>query len=99
MASRGPGRLAEPGVVERWGGRRAAEYVAKTLEVYGRQCWLCGMPGADSADHVIPISRGGAVYDLANLAPAHRACNYGRGNRPATDFELVLNGTDFFSRE
>lgn len=33
-------------------------------------CHLCGHPGADAADHVVPLSRGGAD-DLSNLRPAH----------------------------
>ena len=46
-------------------------------------CWLCGAPGADTLDHVTPVSRGG-TNDPANLRPAHRACNSERGNgRPA----------------
>lgn len=56
-------------------------------------CWLCGRPGADTADHIIERSRGGAVLDPANVAPAHGTrrtiethgyeCpgNYGRSGR------------------
>jgi 5-methylcytosine-specific restriction endonuclease McrA len=45
-------------------------------------CHLCGRPGADTADHVIPVSLGGAVYDLRNLRAAHdQPCNRVRGNR------------------
>jgi len=42
-------------------------------------CWLCGRPGADTQDHVVPVSRGGTNADTR---PAHRACNSARGNRP-----------------
>lgn len=79
----GPGLLADPaGPRQRWGGSKAQRYTRDTLATYGRVCWLCGLPGADTADHVIPKSLNGAVYDLANLAPAHSACNKARGNRP-----------------
>lgn len=98
VIGRGPGAVAEPGVVEEWNGRRAARFTELTLETYGRTCWLCGLPGATSADHVIPRSLGGAVFDLANLAPAHRSCNYRRGNRPAELFDAVESGIEFFSR-
>ena len=37
-------------------------------------CALCGKPGADTADHIIPYDAGGSD-DLENLRPAHRACN------------------------
>lgn len=39
---------------ERWGGRRAQEYVRRTLAEYGDICIICGRPGSDSADHIIP---------------------------------------------
>jgi len=43
-------------------------------------CWICGKPGADTADHVVPVSQGGTSA-LTNLRPAHLSCNSGRGNR------------------
>ena len=30
---------------------------------------------AGTANHIIPLARGGDPRDLANLAPAHRHCN------------------------
>ena len=99
VISRGPGLPADPNLpAERWGGRRAQEFVRLCRAEYGVVCWLCGLPGADSADHVIPVSKGGAVYALANLAPAHRSCNYARGNRaPIGPAALIENGEAFFS--
>lgn len=44
-------------------------------------CHICGRPGADTADHLVPVARGGDWYDLANLAAAHRRCNMSRGAR------------------
>lgn len=93
----GPGLLAESGSAERWSGRKAQQYVRLTLAEYGTVCWLCGLPGSDTADHVIPRSKGGAVYNLANLAPAHRPCNESRGNRPAEGpAKVIENGMKFF---
>lgn len=43
-------------------------------------CWICGKPGADTIDHLLPISRGGSVLDKKNCLPAHQACNSARGN-------------------
>ena len=90
--SRGPGRMADPGTPESWGGRKAQEYVKRTLETYGTLCWLCRLPGANTADHIVPRSRGGAVYDLANLGPAHKHCNESRGNRPPEAYSLIEDG-------
>lgn len=95
---RGPGALAEPGAPSEWGGRRVATFTRRVLEVYGVRCWICGLPGADSVDHVIPRSLGGAVWDIENAAPAHRRCNYARGNRAIDDPALLVeSGASFFS--
>lgn len=98
MIRHGPGALAAEGVVETWSGRKAQRYVALTLAEYGTTCYLCGLPGADSADHVIPRSKGGAVFDLVNLGPSHRSCNFRRGNRPVQVFDTVESGIAFFTR-
>lgn len=45
------------------------------------QCWICGHPGADTVDHIIPLSLGGDPLDIANLRPAHHSCNSRRGNK------------------
>jgi 5-methylcytosine-specific restriction protein A len=64
-----------------WESKRRA-----TFARFGDVCWLCGRPGADTVDHVTPLSLGG-TSDLDNLRPAHGAktdyCegNFGRGNR------------------
>lgn len=34
-------------------------------------CHWCGHAGADAADHLTPVSRGGARLDPDNLAPIH----------------------------
>lgn len=98
LARHGPGLLADPDApAEKWGGRKAQQYVRATIETYGDLCWLCGLPGSNSADHILPISKGGAVYDLLNLGPSHRKCNYSRGNRQARGPEqIVESGMAFF---
>ncbi|MFD6469381.1 HNH endonuclease [Streptomyces goshikiensis] len=45
-------------------------------------CSLCNARPATTADHVIPLSRGG-TNDISNLRPACAPCNFSRGNRPA----------------
>lgn len=95
----GPGVYADPDAPkQRWGGRKAQEYVARTLAEYGDVCIICGRPGSDSADHVIPRADGGAVYDLDNLGPAHLRCNSSRGRKPLRPVGIPIeNGMRFFS--
>lgn len=63
-----------------------------TLAVLDRDKWICQLcflpiarharplaDGKGSADHVIPVSAGGAWWDLANLRAAHLGCNRNRG--------------------
>lgn len=65
-----------------WSGRYARERAAACLAVHGRQCHLCPDPApATTADHIVPRSKGGSD-ELANLRPAHHACNIARGDRP-----------------
>lgn len=99
MIRRGPGLLADPAAPpEKWGGRKAQQYVRKTIAEYGDICHLCGLPGSNSADHVIPIDDGGAVYNLLNLGPAHRRCNYARGKRPIKPAAAVIeSGLAYFT--
>lgn len=47
-------------------------------------CWLCGLPGADTVDHVHPVALGG-TNDPANLRPAHAPCNRAKGARLRLD--------------
>jgi 5-methylcytosine-specific restriction endonuclease McrA len=44
----------------------------------GHVCWRCGLPGANSVDHVIPVVLGGD-HSLGNLRPAHSSCNSSAG--------------------
>lgn len=74
-----------------WAGRRVRKIVDHVLRVKGTTCHLCGLDGADSADHDPPRSvlvRLG-VKDpdaLVYLHPAHRLpCNVERRARPITN--------------
>lgn len=62
----------------RWGGRRVQAFTAAVLAHYGTTCHLCGRPGADTTDHLIPRSKGGPPFALSNARPAHGPCNYAR---------------------
>ena len=64
-----------------WVGRRIRDYLALVLAEYGDLCAHCGRAGSDSVEHVQPRSRFGTDA-LANLRPAHIACNARRGTKP-----------------
>lgn len=36
-------------------------------------CYLCGLPGSEEVDHVVPRHKGGGEDE--NLAPVHRSCH------------------------
>ena len=68
-----------------WNGRRSRELRAATLAAHGTVCHLCGLPGADTADHLVPRAAGG-TNELDNLRPAHKACNSARGALPLAEW-------------
>lgn len=72
MGAKNPGRVGRP-----W--RRLRATILNESDV----CWLCGLPGATTVDHIIPLSKGGHPTDRGNLAPAHKWCNGSKGNREA----------------
>ena len=71
-------------------GRRWREHtVPRVLRRDNGVCHLCGQPGADTADHLIPWSQFPAdrkveADRLPNLAAAHVSCNMIRGDRSIT---------------
>jgi hypothetical protein len=63
-----------------------------------RDNWICHLcldpidhklpypnPAAPSVDHLVPLSHGGPKDDPTNMAIAHLACNWAKGNRWADD--------------
>jgi 5-methylcytosine-specific restriction endonuclease McrA len=62
-----------PGSTRRWRKQRAAA-IARDDGV----CWICGQPGADSADHLLR-DRDGGTDEPGNVRAAHLLCNLRRG--------------------
>lgn len=69
-------------------------------------CIVCGHGAADTADHVIPVSKGGARRDPDNLAPIHgvagcpiclRKCNNEKGSRPLAEVTQLVTSVDWFA--
>jgi len=44
-------------------------------------------PLAVEVDHIVPRSRGGALYDIENLQLTHSRCNRKKGAKMASDYE------------
>lgn len=44
-------------------------------------------PNACEVDHIVPISRGGAPYELDNLQLTHMKCNRLKGAKMASDYD------------
>ena len=65
----------------------------KALAMDGKPCALCGLPidyslqfpdpWSFTADHIIPIAKGGHPSALDNLQPAHLRCNTVKKNKLA----------------
>lgn len=56
------------------GYEKPADWRARRTRVMRRDrgiCYLCGQSGADTVDHVTPVSQGG-THDETNLKAAHR---------------------------
>lgn len=81
-----------PAVPSQW--RRGRPYRAwklATYEMWGRDCHICMHGGADSIDHLVPLSMwGNQPYDPRISRPAHNVngcptckvkCNSSRGNK------------------
>lgn len=61
---------------------RGRPYRRRRLEVLSAssRCWICGLLGADSIDHVVPSSVAPELRNsVENMRPAHRVCNSKRG--------------------
>lgn len=69
--------------------RKGRPYREARLYVLARDgglCHICGRPGADTADHVVPIAAGGHPTSALNMRAAHRSCNSSRkDNLPTTN--------------
>ena len=55
----------------RWEAVRVAVF---TRDSY--RCTRCGRPGRLEADHVVPLEKGGAEYDLSNITTLCRPCHF-----------------------
>lgn len=87
---------------------RAARRVNKLILSTTDVCILCGHPGADAIDHVIPPKRGGDKYSIENKAPIHgvkgcpycgRKCNNEKSDRLLTEIQSMGCSRDWWVRD
>jgi len=62
--------------------RQTRRWKETRLLILQRDLWRCHWCGGDAneADHVVPVSQGGAKWEPANLVAACGRCNNGRNN-------------------
>lgn len=66
-------------------GDRIKVFFAAMARFYGTTCHLCGGPGANTIDHLIPTSvRPDLRWEMSNVRPAHHRCNSLRKDAPLT---------------
>lgn len=84
--------------------RRYRENRAQVLAA-SDACMWCGHPGADAADHIIPVSKGGDPYALDNLGPIHgvrgcptclRKCNNLKGDKLPSECDQLRTSIDWY---
>lgn len=55
--------------------------VKQLREQLPQACTWCGIKEGLTLDHIIPVSKGGAKYELANLQMLCGTCNNKKGNK------------------
>lgn len=66
-------------------GSFTADEFTALCEAYDYRCVYCGREEKLTADHAVPLGRGGSNW-IANILPACRSCNSRKRNRTAEEF-------------
>lgn len=74
------------------GSHTAAERREKFARL-GNVCFYCGCGGRLTADHDVPLARGG-TDNIGNILPACRSCNSRKNTRTASEFLAILGRTN-----
>jgi 5-methylcytosine-specific restriction endonuclease McrA len=74
------------------GNHTSAEWRA-LCRVYGGRCACCGKKAELTADHIVPLSRGGS-NDIANIQPLCKLCNSKKHTKTVDYRQVVQLGMD-----
>jgi 5-methylcytosine-specific restriction endonuclease McrA len=65
--------------------RKKIAMILSLVETGDLICKICGQHIDNnkkaSCDHIIPVSKGGSIWDVKNYQLAHRKCNSSKGNK------------------
>jgi 5-methylcytosine-specific restriction endonuclease McrA len=70
-------------------GDYTAEEFATLCDRYGHRCFYCGRAVRLTADHIVPLTRGGSNY-ISNIIPACQPCNSSKGAKTLEEFLAFL---------
>lgn len=62
------------------GGDHTASEFRRLCEYYDNRCLKCGQTGKLTADHIVPVVRGGS-NDISNIQPLCMRCNQSKGTK------------------
>jgi 5-methylcytosine-specific restriction endonuclease McrA len=70
------------------GGSYSVEEWESLVKKFKGLCVRCGEKKPLTADHIVPVSRGGSSH-ISNIQPLCKACNCSKGNRISSDYTLM----------
>jgi 5-methylcytosine-specific restriction endonuclease McrA len=70
-------------------GDYTAQEFADLCDHYGHLCFYCGQAVRLTADHIVPLTRGGSNY-ISNIIPACQPCNSRKGAKTLEEFLAFL---------
>jgi 5-methylcytosine-specific restriction endonuclease McrA len=67
------------------GGSFTGQQWLEVIKKFDERCVCCGDKKPLTADHVVPLSRGGSSF-IENIQPLCKSCNSSKGNHHSTDY-------------